>query len=208
MFCGLLVTQSFIMMNFVRQYKRFRKEGRMKRSLRNCLIIVLIFSLAALISFSCATKKETTQPDTKPAPTETKAEEPEKSAPAPSVKTQEATPTSPAKAKEATPPPAAPAKTTAPPPPSPPPKTPEPSPAPALRTTEIALPFVNVREEPSTDSKIVTVVKKGTKLTVLEEKKGWLHIRLEDGKEGWVGKNMTTEGAKPSPAAPAKPKSP
>jgi N-acetylmuramoyl-L-alanine amidase len=67
---------------------------------------------------------------------------------------------------------------------------------------------VNLRQGPSIDSKIITVLKKGTKLTVLEEKKGWLHVRLEDGTEGWVGKSMTSEGTQPPPAAPGKPKSP
>ncbi len=179
----------------------------MKRSSRNYLIGALILTLITFISIGCATKKEATQPDTKPAPTEGKTEEPAKSAPAPSVKTQEATP-QPVKTQEVAPPPSSPAKTTTSPPPSPPSKTPEPSPAPAQRTTEIALPFVNVRQGPSADSKIITVVKKGTKLTVLEDKLGWLRVRLEDGTEGWVGKNMTAEGKQPSPAAPAKPKSP
>jgi hypothetical protein len=179
----------------------------MKRSSRNYLIGVLILTLVLVISIGCATKKEATQPDTKPAPTEGKTEEPAKSAPAPSAKTQEATP-QPVKTQEVAPPPSSPAKTTTSPPPSPPSKTPEPSPAPALRTTEIVLPFVNVRQRPSTDSKIITVLKKETKLTVLEEKKGWLHVRLEDGTEGWVGKSMTSEGTQPPPAAPAKSKGP
>lgn len=47
------------------------------------------------------------------------------------------------------------------------------------------------------DSKIIKVLKKGTKLTVLQEKGGWLRIQLEDGTEGWVGKTMTSEGSQP-----------
>jgi uncharacterized protein YgiM (DUF1202 family) len=47
------------------------------------------------------------------------------------------------------------------------------------------------------DSKIINVSEKGTKLTVLEEKAGWLPVRLEDGTGGWVGKIMTSEGANP-----------
>ena len=180
----------------------------MKRSSRNFLAGVLILTLVTVISMGCATKKQTTQPDTKPAPAEVKTEEPAKSVPAPPAKTQEATPAPAAKTQEVAPPPSSPTSTTTPAPTSPPPKTPEPSPAPALRTTEIVLPFVNLRQAPKLDSKIITVVKKGTKLTVLEDKLGWLRVRLEDGKEGWVGKNMTAEGTKPSPAAPAKPKSP
>jgi SH3-like domain-containing protein len=55
--------------------------------------------------------------------------------------------------------------------------------------------FVNLRQEPSMEAKIIRVLKKGTKLTVLKEKPGWLRVRLEDGAEGWVGKAMTSEGA-------------
>ncbi len=180
----------------------------MKRSSRNYLIGVLILTLVTLISMGCATKKGTTQPDTKPAPAEAKTEEPAKSVPAPSAKNQEATPAPSAKTQEVAPSPSPPTKTTTTPPSAPPSKTVEASQPPAPRTTEIVLPFVNLRQGPSIDSKIITVVKKGTKLTVLEEKLGWLRVRLEDGKEGWVGKSMTSEGTQPSPAAPAKPKSP
>jgi hypothetical protein len=67
----------------------------------------------------------------------------------------------------------------------------------AQRTTEIVLLFVNLRQGPSMDSKIISVLKKGTKLTVLEEKAGWLRVRLGDGMEGWVAKAMTTEGTQP-----------
>jgi uncharacterized protein YgiM (DUF1202 family) len=59
------------------------------------------------------------------------------------------------------------------------------------------LAFVNLRQGPSMDSKIINVLKKGTKLTVLEEKAGWLRVRLEDGTEGWVAKSMTSEGTQP-----------
>jgi len=66
------------------------------------------------------------------------------------------------------------------------------------------LPFVNLREGPGMDQKIIRVLKKGTKLTVLEEKQGWLRVRLEGGAEGWVGKTTTSEGIQPPPAAPPK----
>jgi uncharacterized protein YgiM (DUF1202 family) len=122
--------------------------------------------------FGCATKKETTQPDTKPAP----AEDQTKSAPAASPKAQQ----------------------TSPPPSSPSPSKPtEVSQPTAQRTTEIVLAFVNLRQGPSMDSKIISVLKKGTKLIVLEEKAGWLRVRLGDGTEGWVAKAMTAEGTQP-----------
>jgi hypothetical protein len=44
---------------------------------------------------------------------------------------------------------------------SPPPKSSEASQPPAQRSTEIVLAFVNLREGPSMDSKIISVLKKG-----------------------------------------------
>ena len=61
--------------------------------------------------------------------------------------------------------------------------------------TEIVPARVNLRKEPRMEGKIVRVLKKGTKLVVFEEEKGWLRVRLEDGAEGWVGKSMTSDGS-------------
>jgi SH3-like domain-containing protein len=36
-------------------------------------------------------------------------------------------------------------------------------------------------------------IEKGTGLSVLEEKGPWIRIRLEDGREGWIGKATTSE---------------
>jgi hypothetical protein len=135
----------------------------MKHSSRNYLTGVLILTVAVFFLFGCATQKETTQPDTKPAP----ADSP--------------------KPQQTSPPPSSPS-------PSKPTEVSQPT---AQRTTEIVLPFVNLRQGPSMDSKIISVLKKGTKLTVLEEKAGWLRVRLGDGTEGWVAKAMTTEGTQP-----------
>lgn len=135
----------------------------MKHSSINYLTGVLILTVAVFFLFGCATQKETTQPDTKPAP----ADSP--------------------KPQQTSPPPSSPS-------PSKPTEVSQPT---AQRTTEIVLPFVNLRQGPSMDSKIISVLKKGTKLTVLEEKAGWLRVRLGDGTEGWVAKAMTTEGTQP-----------
>jgi uncharacterized protein YgiM (DUF1202 family) len=148
----------------------------MRHRISNYLIGVLILTLVVFFLFGCATKKETTQPDTKPAPAEIKTEDQTKSAPP-----------EPPRGQQTTPPSSSP----------PPPKTPEVSQSPAQRMTEIVLASVNLREGPSMDSKIISVLKKGAKLIVLEEKAGWLRVRLEDGKEGWVGKAMTSEGVQP-----------
>ncbi len=150
----------------------------MKRSSSNFLVGILLVTVTVFFLFGCASKSKTTQP-------EGTTEQPK---PASEPSTQE---------KISPPPSAKPTTATTTPPPSPPPKTPEVSQPTAQRTTEIVPAFVNLRQAPSIDSKIIKVLKKGTKLTVLQEKEGWLRIQLDDGTEGWVGKAMTSEGAQP-----------
>ncbi len=150
----------------------------MKRATRNLLFVTLLVTVTVSFSFGCASKSKTTQP-------QGMAEQPNQ--------------TSEPSAQEKSSPPALekPASvTTA----SPSPQTSNTSevnqPA-AQRTAEIVPSLVNLRQGPGMDSKIIRVLKKGTKLTVLQEKAGWLRIQLEDGTEGWVGKAMTSEGAQP-----------
>jgi len=157
----------------------------MKHPLRNYLIWIPILILTAFFLFSCAAKTKSTQPEEKPVPPVAAKEE----QPKPEVKTE---------AKPA-PEPSEQETTLAAPPPSPAP-TPQVAQEPAHRTTEIALSFVNLREGPSMNHKIIHVLKKGTNLIILEEKLGWLRVRLEEGIEGWVAKSMTLEGIHPSPA--------
>ena len=171
---------------------------------RNGLIWISIFTLVTFFLLSCAAKDKSIQPGEKPAPTAATKEEQTTPEAKPEVKPEPKAEVKPApapSAKETTlsspPPPATkPASSLAP--------VPQVAGEPAQRSTEIALSLVNLREGPSMSDKILRVVKKGTKLLVLEEKLGWLHVRLEDGAEGWVAKSMTVEGAKPSPAAPPK----
>jgi len=63
---------------------------------------------------------------------------------------------------------------------------------PAPATTEIMLGLVNLRQGPSMNSMIIRVLNKGAKLTVLEEKAGWLYVELEGGMKGWVGRSTTS----------------
>ena len=164
----------------------------MKHPLKNYLIWILIFILTAFFLFSCAAKTKSTQPEEKPVPPAAAKEE----QPKPEMKS-EAKPTSEPSKQETT---------LAPPPPTPTQPTPSPAPTPRVaqepthRTTEIALSFVNLREGPSMNHKTIHVLKKGTKLIILEEKLGWLRVRLVEGIEGWVAKSMTLEGIHPSPA--------
>lgn len=73
------------------------------------------------------------------------------------------------------------------PPPSTPPLTSETTPILYVKTQ-----FANMRGEPSTNAKVLAVLKKGMKLTVLEEKNEWYRIKLDDGKEGWVAASITS----------------
>ena len=179
---------------------------------RNGLIWISIFTLVMFFLLSCAAQNKSTQPGEKPAPTAAAKEEQTKPEAEPEVKPEPKQEARPEPKAEVKPAPGPSAKETTPSSPPPPATQPAPSPAPApqvagepaQRTTEIALSFVNLREGPSMSDKILRVVKKGTKLIVLKEKLGWLHVRLEDGAEGWVAKSMTVEGAQPSPAAPPK----
>ena len=150
----------------------------MKHSSKTYLVGILLVTVTVFFLFGCASKSKTTQPEGTA----------EQQKPASEPSTQE---------KTSPPPSAKPTTATTSPPSSPPPKTPEVSQPTAQHTTEIVPSFVNLRQGPSMDSKIIKVLKKGTKLTVLQEKAGWLRIQLEDGTEGWVGKAMTSEGAQP-----------
>ena len=66
-----------------------------------------------------------------------------------------------------------------------------------VRVTQVTVPSENMRDAPA--GKIIGKVSKGTSLEVLEEKGNWLRVRLEDGREAWIWKASTTEGAKTSP---------
>lgn len=157
----------------------------MKHLDKNGLIWISIFVLVTFFLLSCAARNKSTQPGKEPAPTAATQEEllkPETKIevkPAPKPSQQETT--------------------AAPPPPTTKP-TPSPAPSPqitqelAQRTTEIVLPRVNLREGPGMNGKITHVLKKGSKLIVLEEKLGWLRVRLQEGIEGWVAKSTTLEG--------------
>jgi len=88
--------------------------------------------------------------------------------------------------------------------PAPPPETPKviPPPPPPLRVTQVVWAYVNLREGPGMNYKVIGNVKKGTSLKILEVKGDWLHVRLEDGSEAWVSKLATSEASNSSPSPP------
>ena len=56
-------------------------------------------------------------------------------------------------------------------------------------THTVIVPLANVRAEPSTKSKIVTVVEKGVSLDVLEDNGRWSKIQVF-GKTGWISNQL------------------
>jgi type IV secretory pathway VirB10-like protein len=97
-------------------------------------------------------------------------------------------------------------KTTSESPPVVPPTKPLPSQTVPLRTTKIVWDSVNLREGPGLNFKVIGNVKKGTPLSILEDKGSWIKVRMENGTEAWVSKAATSEAPKPPPAGTSTPK--
>ena len=110
-----------------------------------------------------------------------------------------ATPATPPARSPAAPPSAPPAPPPAA-PPSPPPTPPAPSPpvaapaAPAVPaiTRVVIVPQANLRERGDLSAKIVRVLPKNTRVTVLGSANQWYLVRLDDGTEGWVAESVTS----------------
>lgn len=45
---------------------------------------------------------------------------------------------------------------------------------------------LNLREKPNPRGRILGVFRRGTRLQILEERDGWLHVRGPNQQEGWV----------------------
>jgi uncharacterized protein YgiM (DUF1202 family) len=83
--------------------------------------------------------------------------------------------------------------------PEPPPAAAAPAPA---ETVTVSASALNVRREPSATADVITLVKRGQKLTLLASTESWMKVRLESGESGWVAsQHVTREGAAPKPAA-------
>jgi len=66
---------------------------------------------------------------------------------------------------------------------------------------------LNVRSAPSLDGEILTQVKKGERLSVLQNGEDWLRIKLDDGTVGWVSRALiAVDGQSASKKAAAKPR--
>ncbi len=52
---------------------------------------------------------------------------------------------------------------------------------------------ITMRTGPGTEHKIVSMLKSGTKLEILEYQKDWSHVKAKDGIDGWVLSRFLTE---------------
>ena len=83
-----------------------------------------------------------------------------------------------------------------------PPQAPIVAPKSTLRVTQVVWAFVNLREGPGTNYRVVGNAKKGTSLRILDVKGDWLRVRLEDGTEAWVSKLATSEASNSNSSPP------
>lgn len=151
------------------------------------LAFILIFSLAIT---SCAMlgigekKEEAAPPKEEPAPPKAEPLPPKPEIPPPPPQPPAAPPPPPVKEVQ---PPAAP-------PPPPEPKKEEVKPAsPPAAIYVITLKNVNVRIEPDLKSKIITTLKKGTKVEKIGQTSDWIHVMLPSGKKGWIFHELVKE---------------
>jgi len=162
------------------------------------ILKMVILWVALSFVFGCAGVKPEQKPEQKPAPpVEEKVEQPKKEAPPGSRPAPEPPP-------KPAPPPVSPSVLE--PPKATPPSQPLPSPQAPLRTAKIFWDSVNLREGPGPNYRVIGNAKKGTSLSILEDKGNWLRVRLQDGREAWVNKAATSEAPKPTPGATPKPK--
>lgn len=60
-------------------------------------------------------------------------------------------------------------------------------------TVYVTASALNVREEPNADAELVAQVKKNAALEVLGRGDGWVRVRLDDGRSGWVAERFVSE---------------
>lgn len=90
-----------------------------------------------------------------------------------------------------------------------PPPAPEPMPeasAPAspaepapIGTVEVNASALNVRSEPSLNAEVLTQVKRGERLPLMESGESWMLVQLPDGRTGWAASRfLQRDGQKPA----------
>jgi SH3-like domain-containing protein len=66
---------------------------------------------------------------------------------------------------------------------------------PAKKTVYVKVSQANFREAAGTSGKILRVLRRGSRLEVLETRNDWLRVRLDDGPEGWIAESVTSDTA-------------
>lgn len=81
--------------------------------------------------------------------------------------------------------------------PAPPPPVDRPGPKeePVIGTVRVTASALNVRADASTDSEVITQVKKGASLSVLAADDSWTKVRLASGETGWVASRFVSSGS-------------
>jgi len=155
--------------------------------------LVALVVLVAMILLGCAPKPAAPPAAQPQAAAPTAPAAPPAPAPAPPPAAPATPP--PSAPPAAPPPPAAPAAP-APAPARPPAPVAAPAPAaPAKKTVYVKVSQANFREAAGTSGKILRVLRRGSRLEVLETRNDWLRVRLDDGPEGWVAESVTSDTA-------------
>jgi len=110
----------------------------------------------------------------------------------------------PAPKPELPPPPPAPKEEPPPPPPAPaekkeepkPEVAPTPPPAP-VEVYVVTLKNTNVRQEPTTKSKVISTLKKGTKIEKMGQTGNWVNVKLPSGEMGWIFHELVKDADSP-----------
>lgn len=110
----------------------------------------------------------------------------------PAPRTPPPSSSSPAPASPQPPVPRTPAAT--PPAPAPPsaPSRQEPAPAPPAIVRVVSVPRANLRERGDASGRLIRVLPRNTRLTVLGKANQWYLVRLDDGTEGWLAESVTS----------------
>jgi uncharacterized protein YgiM (DUF1202 family) len=157
--------------------------------------VVALVVLVAMILLGCAPKPAAPPAAQPQAAAPTAPAAPPAPAPAPPPA---APATPPPSAPPAAPPPPAASAAPAPAPARPPAPVAAPAPepaAPAKKTVYVKVSQANFREAAGTSGKILRVLRRGSRLEVLETRNDWLRVRLDDGPEGWVAESVTSDTA-------------
>ena len=157
--------------------------------------LVALVVLVAMILLGCAPKPAAPPAAQPQAAAPTAPATPPAPAPAPPPAAPATPP--PSAPPAAPPPPAAPAAPARPPAPvaAPAPAPAAPATAPAKKTVYVKVSQANFREAAGTSGKILRVLRRGSRLEVLETRNDWLRVRLDDGPEGWVAESVTSDTA-------------